>query len=66
MFKFSAVCPSGKIVAIDDKRMYYRTEVDDENVTGDSWVAIRTDNNMRAITCGKRDTIIKITYNFDV
>jgi hypothetical protein len=60
------MCGNGQIFAIksSDQQVYYRTEVDDENIKGSAWSAIDTISSgmmFKQLTCGKRGQLMVVT-----
>jgi len=59
------MCGNGQIFAIQNGRVMYRTDVDDENVKGSAWAAVDAQPTgvYTQITCGKRGQLMVIDDN---
>jgi hypothetical protein len=65
-FEHIVMCGNGQIFAISsaDQHVYYRTQVDDENLTGSTWVpvdATASDMRYKQLTCGKRGQLLVVS-----
>jgi hypothetical protein len=61
------MCGNGQIFAImaNDRQVYYRTEVDDENIKGSAWAPVdaanAADHMYKQLSCGKRGQLMVVT-----
>jgi hypothetical protein len=62
------MCGNGQIFAIGmaDGQVYYRTDVDDENLKGSAWAAVDQTASTQVfmqLTCGKRGQVMAVDTN---